>query len=345
MGRIGPDISIVIAGKTWDELVGDLWNHTPRMIDEMGQRGYGWPSLSPQDMADTFSYLYYLRLFSEPGNPARGAEVFGRFECAACHGLGGHGGTIGVPLDRFGRFPSAVPLASAMWNAGPRMQQEQLRRGGLVLRFTGREMTDLQAYIRSEGRRRGRDVELQSLPNPGRGATVYQSKQCGVCHDRPQAGTPDVFRTAFARTASETTSQLWNHSYAMSDTLASRGAPVSPFADGELSDLIAYLYSRGYEGRAGDSARGAAVFNAKGCVDCHAPGKQGPDLAAALKDSGRFGLASAMWNHAEEMRRVMGDEARVWPKFEPGQMRDLIAYLQGVASGRGTPPASRSPGR
>ena len=62
-GTLGPEITVAVAGKTWDELVGDFWNHTPRMIDEGSERGYPWPTLERGEMADILSYLYYLRLF------------------------------------------------------------------------------------------------------------------------------------------------------------------------------------------------------------------------------------------------------------------------------------------
>ena len=133
-------MSVAVAGKTFYELVGDFWNHTPRMIDEVSRRGYAWPSLDPQEMADALSYLYYVRLFDEPGNAVRGADTFARLQCDGCHTLGGRGGTVGGPHDRFGTYPSPAPLAQAMWNAGPRMQQEQLRRGSPIPQFTGHEM-------------------------------------------------------------------------------------------------------------------------------------------------------------------------------------------------------------
>jgi cytochrome c2/cytochrome c5 len=244
-GSLGPDITVVVTGKTWDELVGDFWNHTPRMIDEVSQRGYPWPSLDPREMADVLSYLYYLRLFDQPGNAVRGADTFMRLQCEGCHTLGGRGGRVAQPLDRFGAYPSPTPLAQAMWNAGPRMQQEQLRRGRPIPQFTGHEMADLQAYIRAEGRRSGRDVELQPLPSPSRGALVYRSKQCGACHDRGQGRAPDITRAALSKTASEITGLLWNHSYAMGATMAARGVPFPRFSGSELSDLVAYLYFRG----------------------------------------------------------------------------------------------------
>lgn len=328
-GTLGPDITVAVAGKTWDELVGDFWNHTPRMIDEVSQRGYPWPVLDPQEMADTLSYLYYLRLFDEPGNPVRGADTFARLQCDGCHSLGGHGGTVARPLDRFGAYASPTPLAQAMWNAGPLMQQEQLRRGSPIPQFTGHEMADLQAYIRSEGRRTGRGVELQSLPSPDRGALAYRSKQCGVCHDRGQGIAPDLTRAALSKTVSEITGLLWNHSYAMGAVMKARGVPFPQFRGSELADVVAYLYFRSYIGQEGDAATGAAVFRRKGCAGCHLAGVAGaPDLAVVLQRTDRPGLASAMWNHAPQMHQLMAEKAPFWPKFEPGEMRDLVAYLR-----------------
>lgn len=330
-GALGPDITVVVAGKTWDELVGDFWNHTPRMIDEVSQRGYAWPSLDAQEMADALSYLYYLRLFDEPGNAARGADTFARLQCNGCHTLGGRGGAVARPLDRFGAYPSPLPLAQAMWNAGPRMQREQVRRGSSIPQFTGHEMADLQAYIRTEGRRGNREVDLQPLPSPGRGAVVYRAKRCGTCHDTGRA--PDLRRGTLSKTASEITGLLWNHSYAMGATMAARGVAFPRFQGTELSDLVAYLYFRGYVGQEGDATAGASVFKQKGCAACHGAGIAGaPDLAAVLERTDRPALASAMWNHAPQMHRLMAEKAPFWPKFEPGEMRDLVAYLRKVAA-------------
>ena len=67
-GVLGPDISVAVSGKSLLDLVGDFWNHTPRMIDAMTERGHSWPTLETEEMADLLSYLYYLRLFDEPGD-------------------------------------------------------------------------------------------------------------------------------------------------------------------------------------------------------------------------------------------------------------------------------------
>jgi mono/diheme cytochrome c family protein len=123
----------------------------------------------------------------------------------------------------------------------------------------------------------------------------------------------------------------------MGTMMTARGVPFPRFSGSELSDLIAHLYFRSFLGQQGDRARGASVFKAKGCAECHSPGQTGaPDLAAVLKQADRAGIASAMWNHAPQMRRLMAERAPfVWPRFEPGQMRDLVAYLQALVSARG----------
>jgi hypothetical protein len=74
------------------------------------------------------------------------------------------------------------------------------------------------------------------------------------------------------------------------------------------------------------------VFAEKGCAACHKAGVGGaPDLSALLKRTDRADLASAMWNHAPQMHRLMAEKAPFWPKFEPGEMRSLVAYLRSLA--------------
>ncbi len=331
-GDLGPDILVAVQGKTWYGLVGDFWNHTPRMIDEVAARGYPWPSLDDREMADVLTYLYYLRLFDDPGDAARGEVAWERLRCSGCHSLGGEGARRGSPLDRFSAYPSPAPLAKAMWNSGPRMQREQLRRGRDIPQFSGHEMAELQAYIRAEGVRPTREVELQRLPDPERGAQVYRQKGCGACHDHPDGTSPDITRSALAKTVSEITGLLWNHSYAMSAEMASQGISFPRFEEGELTDLTAHLFFLGYIGEEGDPASGRQIFLSKGCAECHqdSPTDGSVVMQTSSALSTRSGLAAAMWNHAPQMHDGMAEKSQSWPKFEPGEMRDLAAYLRSV---------------
>ncbi len=337
-GDLGPDIVVAVQGKTWSRLVGEFWNHTPRMIDEITARGYSWPDLQPQEMADVLTYLYYLLLFDTPGDAEKGRAAWETLQCSACHRLNGKGGRIGQALDRYGAYPSPSVLARGMWNSGPTMQQEQLRRGVDIPQFIGHEMADLQAYIRTEGMRKTREVELQRLPDPQRGAEVYRRKGCWKCHDHPRGQIPDLSRSTLDKTVSEITGLLWNHSYAMSAEMASRGISFPHFEEGEISDLIAYLYLQGYFGKEGDPEAGRRVFESKGCSSCHsgAADAKAPDLSASSRVATREGLAAAMWNHAPQMHESMAEHSGYWPKFEPGEMRDLATYLRKLGN-PGTP--------
>lgn len=329
---LGPNISVAVAGKTFYELVGDFWNHTPRMIDEVGDRGYVWPTLDPRQMADILNYLYYLQLFDQPGDAVRGADTFARLQCFDCHSLGGRGGNSAGALDEFGAFPSPAPLARDMWNAGPVMQRAQIHLGRAIPQFTGNEMADIQAFIRAEGLRERRESILQPLPDPVQGADIYRTKRCGACHDSSRDGVPDITRSALSKTVSEITGLLWNHSYAMHTEMTSQGIPFPHFENTELTDLIAHLYFLGYIGADGDPETGATVFAAKGCADCHQGGVEGvPDLGAASYRSDRAALAAAMWNHAPQMHNLMAEKAPFWPKFEQDEMRHLAAYLRDIA--------------
>jgi len=349
-GTAGTEMSVAVAGKPFYELVGDFWNHTPQMIDQGTRLGRAWPTLDPAEMADVLSYLYYLRLFDEPGNVERGREAFARFQCGDCHALSGRGGQIAVPLDRFGSYPSPTPLAQAMWNAGPLMQPTQLQHGNPIPHFSGHDMADLQAYIRAEGRPPNRVIVLQPLPSPARGAAVYRNKRCGACHDGAQRIGPDLARSTLSKTVAEITGLLWNHSYAMGARMAAQGVAFPQFENSEMSDLIAHLYFLSYVGKEGDPKQGAAIFSRKGCTGCHGKSSSGaPDLRTSLQRVDRAGLASAMWNHAPQMHRTMAERAAFWPKFEPGEMRHLAAYLETLAlkpgAKLGTKPGPKPPAR
>jgi mono/diheme cytochrome c family protein len=332
-GLLGPDISTAVAGKSWFDLVGDFWNHTPRMIDAMTERGRPWPTLDRGEMADLLSYLYYLRLFDEPGDPARGSIVYTQLQCANCHALGGRGGKSGGPLDRFSAYPSPVVLAQAMWNSGPAMQQEQLSRGAAIPNFAGMEMADLQAYIRAQGLRADRRVELLPLPDPSRGAEVFDAKRCDACHRSGDRGEgPDLASSSLHLTVSEISGILWNHSYAMNDVMQARGIAFPRFEDNELADLLSYLHFLGFMGERGRPAAGESIFQERGCAQCHAgPDAMAVDLSTSPAATDPIRLSTAMWNHAPEMHGLMAEQAVAWPTFDPGDMEHLVAYLRELA--------------
>jgi cytochrome c551/c552 len=339
-GFLGPDLATAVSGKGWLDLVGDFWNHTPRMIDEMSEKGNVWPNLDRREMADLLSYLYYLRLFDEPGDPQRGSAIFARHQCSRCHNLAGKGGTTGGSLDDFSAYPSPVILAQAMWNSGPTMQQEQLERGAAIPIFSHDEMAHLQAFIRAEGIRQERQVVLLPLPDPSRGATVFRDKRCDACHPSGGGVGPELSFSARDKTVSEISGILWNHNYAMNDMMRSRGIPFPRLQGTEMADMISYLYFLSFIGEEGRPEEGETVFRDRGCAACHAgPGPDAVDLAESRLAADPVALSSAMWNHAPEMHILMAEKGVAWPKFYPGDMVNLAAYLKKIAA----PPNSPSP--
>lgn len=332
-GTLGPEIVKVVAKKSLPELAGAFWNHTPRMIEEMAGRGYAWPTIERQEMADILSYLYYIRLFDDPGDPVRGYAAFTRLRCSACHSLGGEGGDTASALDAFSDYTSPVPLAQAMWNAGPSMHPSQLGRGVPIPEFSRDEMVDIQAFIRERGlRRKDSDVVLLPLPDTANGERLFRSKGCAKCHDTGSTGAPDLGTAALRMTVAEICGILWNHSYAMQGQMRAAGLRFPRFSGNELADVIAYLHLLGYRGEEGTPARGSVVFREKGCAVCHEQQRgEAPDLATLHADDDAIGLSAAMWNHAPEMHEVMADYGMPWPKFDEGDMEDLVAFLREFA--------------
>lgn len=339
-GTLGPDLALVGAGRSMEQLAGLFWNHTPRMIETVRSRGFQWPTFTENELADIISYVYYVKLFDELGDAQLGQQWFVAKRCVECHSVGGSGGRVGPALDEYARFVAPITLAEGMWNHGPTMQARQQASGLPVPTFLGNEMSDIQAYLRSASDVRDREITLFQAPNPSIGERLFNSKGCVRCHGNDGRGTqrgPDLLTVTHRRRVAEIAGVLWNHSVQMFEAMRNLGIQRPQFQATELADVIAYLYYLPFTETGGDDVSGRQMFIDKGCASCHGPGNPapiGPDLSTSQAVTTPLALATAMWNHAPAMFDVAQSQSVEWPRFEENEMRDLSAYLRTLAGNR-----------
>jgi mono/diheme cytochrome c family protein len=337
-GTLGPDFAVVGAGRSLYQLAGVFWNHTPRMIETVRDRGVEWPTFSETELADIISYIYYVKLFDEPGDPELGERWFSDKLCDQCHSLGGSGGRLGPPLDSYAQYVAPVILAQGMWNHGPVMEAQQTSRGVALPTYQGGEIADMQAYIRQASSLQGRDVVLLQPPDPNVGSSLFRSKGCVTCHGANGRGTalgPDLRVATQRLRVSEIAGRLLNHSSRMAAAMLAGGVTFPRFQGTQMADIIAYLYYLRFYEADGDGETGQALFVEKGCVGCHPFDgliSMGPDLSASQVVLTPFGLATAMWDHAPAMYDQIQAVDADWPRFEDDEMRDLSVYLRALAS-------------
>lgn len=336
-GTLGPDFAVAGMGRSLQQLAGLFWNHTPRMIETVRRRGLPWPTFTEGELADLISYIYYVKLFDQPGEADLGERWFREKRCAECHALGGSGGRAGPALDGYARYVAPIVLAEGMWNSGAMMQTRQAASGISTPVFVGRELADIQAYIRQASGLRSRDVVMLEPPNPDAGRRLFVEKRCVRCHGPGGSGTdagPDLRAATQRLQVSEIAGRLWNHSAQMAAAMRARAILFPRFQGTEMADIIAYLYYLRFYEAGGDARAGALVFTRKGCATCHAEAGNavGPPLSTSAAVRTPLALATAMWNHAPAMYDRTRMERVEWPRFEGEEMRDLSAYLQQLSA-------------
>jgi cytochrome c2 len=132
------------------ELAGRLWNHVPVMFTRLAGEGVEWPHISVTEMTDLMAYLG-----AEPArDPApdlyKGQTLVLRKGCLKCHSLRREGGRVEPDLaERRADYASAAAWASAMWTHTPRMAAMAGRLGLPYPRFSGDEMGNLLAFLRT----------------------------------------------------------------------------------------------------------------------------------------------------------------------------------------------------
>ncbi|KPK82607.1 MAG: hypothetical protein AMS25_01790 [Gemmatimonas sp. SM23_52] len=180
--------------------------------------------------------------------------------------------------------------------------------------------------------------EVEPTQNPLAGSEVFRAKGCGECHAVNGLGAtvgPDLGRIARRRSFHELAATLWNHIPLMADFMQERGITHPEMDAREAADLIGFLFTLDYFDAPGDVDLGKDLFTEKSCFVCHRVDVFGGEVGPNLDFLGQYGspilVAATMWNHGAPMADSMKARGIKRPLFQPGELVDLIAYLQSVA--------------
>jgi len=335
-GKIGPDLGKIDLGDTQLNLAAKIWNHTPSMIIEMERTGIMKSTLTGEEFAEISAYLYFLRFFDEPGNPAKGRSVYTEKGCFLCHPSSGKGREGASGLDGFPKNVSPAFLSQAIWNHCLDMMVRMVEIGMKWPKFWDQEMMDLLEYIKTNAKG-AEEIAFSKPPNPKEGKQIFTSKGCSQCHairGEGARGGVDLAETAEASYTSLTriASSMWNKGPTVLVKIAQSQCGIPKFTSKEMSDLLAYLYFLHFMDPPGNRANGERIFSTIGCSQCHTrEGKSGNltyiDLSK-YEATAETEIVASMWNHSKEIQRAVGEQNMPWPQFVEGEMADLLEFIR-----------------
>ncbi len=340
-GKLGPDLARISRSRSFYDLAAAMWNHLPKMTEQMRKAGIARPQLSPSEAGDLIAFLYTANYFEPAADPKAGRQVFTQKRCITCHQVGGTGGVIGPSLDSLGQYNSPIFFAAAMWNHGPSMTEAMRAKGIERPSFNQTEFRNLLAFIKSASPAGGKEP-LYILPGrPDQGQKLFEQKGCIDCHSVKgrggQAGG-ELAQRANRLSMVQFALNMWNKAPAMVKEMSRRKIALPQLQASEMADIIAYLYSVQYFAKPGDARRGQQLIASKGCLNCHSVagkgGKVGPDFARAKELDQPVTIVAAMWNHASAMAEKMENKSLAWPFFTEQEMGDLVTYLQSLEGAR-----------
>jgi mono/diheme cytochrome c family protein len=116
----------------------------------------------------------------------------------------------------------------------------------------------------------------------------------------------------------------------MATAAQEKGVELARFEDNDMSDLLAYLFEKGYFPVRGDKERGQVVYETRNCASCHESPEAGVQKirgTGAPFTAARF--VFSVWRHGPDMKAQMNYRDEKWPTLSEQEVADLIEYLNG----------------
>jgi cytochrome c2 len=321
--EIGPDLGKVTLSGTFLDLAGYIWNHFPYMHQRMGSMRIEWPEFSSEELSRLVAYLYTLEFFDVPGNPEAGKSLFKEKGCLDCHSFEGKGGKKGPDLEKFKLDLSPIFMVQAMWNHVPEMSSLLETHKNAWPTFQDNQLMDLLAFVHQKAKGKEREVPFLLLGSPETGEKLFREKGCIHCHNSGSKNL-NLKRDSrkFHRSMTKIGALLWN-----SAPLMWEKGEVPKFSGQEMADIISYLYFLNYADKVGDSKKGEKGFAEKKCADCHSPKGPAIDFSQLKGKYDAAEMTTQMLNHAPVMQKTVEEKKVPWPRFNPGELRDLFQYI------------------
>jgi cytochrome c2 len=336
----GPDLGRRKFYGTHLELAALMWNHFPKMFKKMQKTRHQHQEFDEQEMTQLLSYLSFIRYIGEPGSERKGRKLLESKGCRKCHEFGGVGGDIAPEIGTKNEYLSPLRMVETMWNHGPNMlelfEENDIKRP----QFKGNEIVDLAVAIRSYMSTSKVPVGSFDIGDPGKGKILAEEKGCMRCHSFRGIGgelAPDFDDVDLSYSVTQIAGKMWNHGPEMWKIMKSEDIAIPVFEEGQMADVIAYLYALKIEDALGDIEMGSKIVGDRGCLSCHSVRGHGADISADLATMRELNspqaMITAMWNHAPAMREEHLEKKLKWPEFNGRDMANLYAYLRSLSSG------------
>nr|AER58192.1 cytochrome c, class I [uncultured Acidobacteriota bacterium] len=293
-----------------------MWDHAPVMWAAMAKDNMPIPQVHPDEAADLFAFFYAARYFEKPGEAQRGKRFLQDKRCTECHSIGGVGGSVGPPVEKWESLAAPIILIERMWNQQTQMHNAMAARGIPWPTVNPQELTDMLVYLQNLPETRGTEHFLL-LPLPAQGETLFRDKGCIECH----RGALALENHLGDSTLTDVAAAMWNHAPQMRQ-------PPPMLTITEWRQLVSYVWAKQFFATRGDATRGHKVFDTKKCAVCHNDASTGaPNLSKPAEPYSAITIVSALWLHGPVMLKMMQEKHIVWPQLTQSEMANVIAYL------------------